>query len=343
MNEIINDLPQPIRKFAKMVINTIGTHYLLPFHKYITDAKANEIEIIGKTIDKVSKETNGLSIAYHNNELSITVDNNKSMSNTENAVNNEMPLKRIGERIMFQEIQRQQNIDAVIGNGYEEIAKEQSVSEEPVDQGWAFRFFQYAADICNEDIQKIWGKILAGEVKQPGSCSLRTLEKIKNLSKHEAELFTKIATLVIRCNNAYFIPNEEILYAKYGIVFDEFLNMNECGLIEVIPMLVLSFTIQKDNPTPLSIKQIVSVLSAIEKPVTIQLSQFSLTEAGKQLYKILNLDTNKDFALDYFRFLKDKYKTINVTAHNITTISYDPNTEKDIITYNKDENLLSVS
>jgi hypothetical protein len=262
------------------------------------------------------------------------------MSDTENISNNEESLKRVGERIVFQEIQKQQNIDTIVYVAWKELEKEQSVSEEPVDKSWSFRFFQDAANVCDSDVQKIWGKILASEVKQPRSCSLRTLETLKNISKKEAELFTKISTLVLCDGGNCFIPDEEILYKKYGITLDDFLNVKEYGLIDVTPMLALNFTMQKDKQkASLYNKQIVGVLSAIGNSVNIELSQFSLTEAGTQLYKILNLNTNRDFALDYFKLIKDKYKTINVTAHNLTEIFYDANNKRTMIK-SEEEDLL---
>jgi hypothetical protein len=320
-------LLQPLTKLIEAVSAGIGTLYE-PIHiKRIASANADGI----KTISKAIKETNGLSIAYHNDNLSITLDN-KDMSNTENISNNEESLKRVGERIVFQEIQKQQNIDTIVYVAWKELEKEQSVSEEPVDKSWSFRFFQDAANVCEPDVQEIWGKILAGEVKQPRSCSLRTLETLKNISKKEAELFTKISNLVL-CHSNYFVPDEKILYEKCGITFDDFLNVKEYGLIDIIPMLELRLTVQKDKQNMLYNKQIVGVFSTIENSVNMSLPQIPLTEAGTQLYKILNLNTNRDFALDYFKLIKDKYKTINVTAHNITKFIYDANIKRNGVEY----------
>jgi hypothetical protein len=262
------------------------------------------------------------------------------MTNTEQNPNNEILSQRIGERIVFQEVQKQQNIDTVIYIAYKELENEPPVPDEPVDKDWAFRFFQYAANVCDSDIQKIWGKILADKVKHPKNCSLRTLEVLKNISKKEAELFTKISTLVIQNGAHYFIPSEESLYEKYNITFNDFFNVKEYGLIEVVPMIVLPFTIQKNKQNALHNRQIAGIFSTNENTINMQLPQFPLTEAGRQLYKILNLRTNKDFALDYFKVLKDKHKTINVTAHKFTKIHYDANLKTSIIEYD-DEDLLT--
>lgn len=67
---------------------------------------------------------------------------------------------------------------------------------------WTARFFKYAADIRDDDIRKLWGKILAGEFCRPGSFSLRTLEVLHNLDQKDAELFLKFAPYVM--NSRYF-------------------------------------------------------------------------------------------------------------------------------------------
>jgi len=53
---------------------------------------------------------------------------------------------------------------------------------------WFVRFFEDAGNISDEKMQEIWAKVLAGEIKQPGSFSLRTLEVLRNLSSDEAEI-----------------------------------------------------------------------------------------------------------------------------------------------------------
>ena len=60
---------------------------------------------------------------------------------------------------------------------------------------WVSRFFDIAAGITTEQLQYLWGRILAGEIKQPGSFSLRTLDVLRNLSRKEAESFVKLGSM----------------------------------------------------------------------------------------------------------------------------------------------------
>ena len=46
-------------------------------------------------------------------------------------------------------------------------------------------------------MQKIWAKILSGEVENLGRTSLRTLDTLKNMTKRDAEMFRDICNFVI--------------------------------------------------------------------------------------------------------------------------------------------------
>jgi hypothetical protein len=312
------------QNFAKMDINfhgilklckTVGKiikYFNEPKHiKQIADAKAYEIT----TISEALRNNSDLPIKYDNGKLLIRSDNNIT---NDQKIEKEIQLEKIGNRIMFQDIRKQKNMESVIYKAFQELENEQFVSEEPVDTDWTVRFFKAVEDIGNEDMQKIWGKILASEVKQPKSYSLRTLDILRNISKDEAELFTKISTLVIYNNNDYFIPNEKSLYEKYDISFNDLYNIKESRLIDITSTLTLKFTLKNNGRIVLFNKQVVGVCRNIEQSINITLSVYFLTESGKQLYNILNLNSNsnKNFAIDYFKFLKNKHKTLQITAYN---------------------------
>jgi len=99
----------------------------------------------------------------------------------------------------------QKNIESITQKAALNLEGEPTVSEEPVNQDWTTRFFDYAEDISNIEMQELWGKILAGEIKQPKSYSLRTLDIIRNLSEDEARVFMKFASLAINSSGTLFI------------------------------------------------------------------------------------------------------------------------------------------
>ncbi len=115
--------------------------------------------------------------------------------------------ERTADRINFQEAKKQLNIESITAYAAEELKNEDPVSNEPIDEDWTSRFFNIAEDISSDEMQELWGRILAGEIKQPKSYSLRALELLKNLSKKEAEVFLKFGQLAIISSNISFVIN----------------------------------------------------------------------------------------------------------------------------------------
>lgn len=59
--------------------------------------------------------------------------------------------------------------------------------EARIDEDWMNQFTRYAEDASSEQLQQIWGRVLAGEVREPGSFSRHTLRFIAELDKETAE------------------------------------------------------------------------------------------------------------------------------------------------------------
>lgn len=62
---------------------------------------------------------------------------------------------------------------------------------------WFIRFFEAAGNISNEEMKTLWASVLAGEVHQSGSFSLRTLDTLYNMTPYEAELFADISRIIL--------------------------------------------------------------------------------------------------------------------------------------------------
>ena len=64
-------------------------------------------------------------------------------------------------------------------------------------------FFRFRSGcISSEEMQRLWARILSGEVQSPGGTSLRTLDTLRNMSKIDAEMFNDACSYV-------FLPLQE--------------------------------------------------------------------------------------------------------------------------------------
>lgn len=198
---------KPIEKLIEVISKGIGTIYKPRAIRKEAEAKAFEIEIIERAKSKALAEGKEIE--------AITIE-------------------RIQDRLIHKELRRQENIDNVTQIASQQLSQEETVSEEPVDEDWTTRFFNIVEDVSDEEMQQLWGRILAGEVKQPKSYSLRTLELLRNLSKREAEVFTRASNLVISSWNSPFLfrGKESEFLDKFNLNFEDKLLLTETGLLQ---------------------------------------------------------------------------------------------------------------
>nr|WP_314642365.1 DUF2806 domain-containing protein [uncultured Pseudomonas sp.] len=122
------------------------------------------------------------------------------------------------ERISHQEIRRQNNIDAIVKGAVEYLPSE--VSPQEVDEDWVVNFFDLGQDIGNAEMQKIWSKLLAGEVAQPGSFKARTVQAVKSLSVEDANLFTLL------CEFSFITDGDERIFPVFSHQFFNYVRAN---------------------------------------------------------------------------------------------------------------------
>jgi hypothetical protein len=90
----------------------------------------------------------------------------------------------------------------------EQRAKEETETKpKQINIDWFVRFFEDAGNVSDEMMQELWAKILAGEVKQPGRFSLRTLETLKNMSQEEARALKAVAPYAMRMGSEVYVVN----------------------------------------------------------------------------------------------------------------------------------------
>ena len=59
--------------------------------------------------------------------------------------------------------------------------------QDNIDEDWMNQFIRFAEDASSEHLQQVWGRVLAGEIHNPGSFSRHTLRFIAELDKETAE------------------------------------------------------------------------------------------------------------------------------------------------------------
>ena len=241
----------------------------------------------------------------------------------------------VKQRIQFQERKRQLNIEAVVNKAAVQLGDDLVADSEP-DHDWTARFFTEVQDVTSEDLQSLWAKVLAGEVRKVKSTSIRTLSILTNIDQGTARLFTNF------CSACMFLPPGEgvLLDARvpslggnaaqnsleaHGLDFGNLNVLNEHGLIiadynswfdyQICINLPIpaALTIPAETP-PIRIPFIFQNHPWVLIPTNqrqpskeLRLSGVALTRAGQELSRIVDLQPMNDFEKDLKGFFQKRH------------------------------------
>lgn len=295
--DIISAVVSPANKLIDNVSAAIGKVYEPHYKIKMAKAEAKQIELIGEAL-------------RNNTDVSIKYDKGEIIADTTDF---DDLVKRTQSRLGYQEICKQQNIESVTQKAYLLLSDEKECSEEPVDKDWMIRFFNSVEDISDDDMQNLWAKILAGEVKQPKSFSLRTLETLKNLSKDEALLFEKICKLKIIIEAAAYFPNYQEYWKQNDASFDDFLLLTECGLISAQSDIVSEVIVSHEMITNLTENRNIQIMaiSKAKQDKTLNIEIFPFTKIGIEISKLFECDISDENLLLFAKILKDDLQDEN--------------------------------
>ena len=184
-------ISEPIKKLIGVVSAGIGSIYRPRSIRNDADAKAYEI----RTIAAAEADA---TVIKKSGQAKAELEHIRILIEADPEI-----LNRTKMRVQSREIEGQVNIETVAEHAFAILPDK--VSEQPVATEWRRKFFLEAENICDADLQLLWGKVLAGEITSPGSYSLRTLEILKHLSS-SLSVFSSIllATLYCRANLIVF-------------------------------------------------------------------------------------------------------------------------------------------
>lgn len=292
-------LSKPVTKLVKTVSSAIGKVYEPYYHRKMTDANVYRIEQYSKVI----RDNSDVPIVYDGNEIKIN-----------NFENYEALIKRAGSRLAYQEISKQENIETIVDKACDEIKGQVLQTNEDVSPEWINRYINMAGEISTEQMQDLWAKVLAGEVIKPNSYSLKTLECLRNMSVTDAIIFERVADFVI--SDSYLF-NDNGLNSKYGITYDEILNLDDCGLINSSGLIALQKPSSNEKKILIDFCDYV-LLACSEKSQLISIKNFPLTRAGKELLRVVKKNgVNTDYMKDFIEIIQNKNRDVSFTLSKV--------------------------
>lgn len=209
----------------------------------------------------------------------------------------------IESRVTFQEQRRASNIRTVVGMAARDV-KDAEVNNHEVDHDWTVRFFTEVQDVTSEGMQRMWAKILSGEIKAPGRTSLHTLAVLKNMSQRDAELFSEVSKFVLV---DFIFSGGEYLQDVAGYPsFENLVKLESYNLVKTsqflrktIPLPNSKFFIARSGNTLYRV-----FLTGNETPIKVPC--YALTPQGKELYSLTEATLDSGCARALARFISEK-------------------------------------
>lgn len=286
--EVTKNLSQPLCKLLECVSAGCGKIYEPCHIKRMAKAKAHELNVIAESL----RNNQDIPIQYQDGIIRADGNIQQNLA------------QRAAVRVGHQEMTKQLNIESVVGMAASELEKQEYVPDYPVDKDWMMRFFEYASRVNNEEIQKLWSKILTGEVQKPGSFSPRTLDVLRNLSRKEAELFHKISEITLNTGTYSFLYGDNDLTAKHGIDFYSIITLADGGLISATSLSYMASILNSNVPLFYNDEHVCLISPISEVQNNIQFAIYTLTQAGNELKSLIQPKTNNSFMFDVVNNIK---------------------------------------
>ena len=290
---VLNALPTS--KLIDTVSKGIGK-VCEPWHKRkMTDATVYEINEIGEAL----RNNSDVLVVYNKGEVAAQLPELKELA------------ERTQLRLGYQELKKQYNIEKVVEAAYHELEQKTVVSDEPVDDDWICSFFDFVANVSSEQMQILWGKLLSGEVTQPGTYSIRTLDILRKLTQKEAFLFKRIVPYILVCwgdeektYKDYFVFADMVAEESFGIKHSDIFTLFQSGLISAGNHCAGTRIMPNEHFVIEGLGYNIAITNKDLKPYNMAGESYILTEAGRELYSVI-MELGVELAsVDYFEECK---------------------------------------
>lgn len=288
----IAGLSDPIKRLIEVCASGIGKLYEPTYIRRMADARSYELKTLVKTI---SQNDTNIDIKFSGDTTELKLES------------------QLLHRMMYRQSKIDANTAKIVANAANELNDSASIPAELPATDWIERFFMFAGNISDSDLQEIWGKILSGEISKPQTYSLRLLSILNDLSKNEAQIFKQLTNLIIRTGSDFFVfrSKEKDFHKSLGsLTFKQFLVLADSGLMN--PSTTINLNVRSTNNALKSvfIYQTRAILIESNSEVDFNIPIYKLTSTGEQLLNLINNSCEENTA--YFDTVANEIKNKNV-------------------------------
>ena len=256
--------------------------------------------------------------------------------------------QRAGNKFAEKIIREQVNLDKISAATINELNKAESDSstdqtadsgeEKTVNDDWLNSFEEEARQKSTEDMQFLFGRILAGEIRKPGTYSILAVKTLGKLDQNAAVPFKKLCSvcvmleiptvgsvLDVRAPSLSGNAGSNAL-SKYGLGFDQLNILHEYGLIisDYNSWFDYKLCLLNKNP-PVTIPfrhqgryWVLSPSPGRDNNQEFRVSGVALSRAGRELFPIVDQDPMNEYTQDLKKFFAGQnLQMLEVPSQNI--------------------------
>jgi len=292
-------LSKPLTRLVEVISKGVGAVSQPYLIRKKADAKAYEVHTIASALKEVADKYH-LPVVFKGGEVDVW----QKPEDGTLVLNHDLPVIRSNRRVDYQQRKCQHNIESITAAAAEELAGESDVSSELPDEDWISRFFRTAEDVSSTQMQELWGRILAGEIKKPRSYSLKTLDFVRNLTKDDADMLERLSKLAVSYEGWPFIPchNDKWLADKRKIYHSHYFAAGELGAMYPTDLIYRTFRSSEINQETFIAGNILLIVDRAKITSEIELPVWKFTNIGKEILQLIKIDGDLDQIIELGRF-----------------------------------------
>ena len=233
-------------------------------------------------------------------------------------------VRKFGHRVLREQV----NLDLISQKAASEIrdASESNKESGPEESGeaisddWLNAFETEARQKSTEEMQTLFGKILAGEIRKPGSYSTRSVKILGSFDQNIADHFLRLCSISVSLFPDIRVPSlggdaGNNALKEYGLDFDTLNLLNEHGLIiseynswrEYMPCVVFPGVAQGAAFIPFVYQGrhwILMPRSSDKVGKKLRISGVALTQSGRELFRIVKVEPMEKYSRELTQFFE---------------------------------------
>jgi hypothetical protein len=288
----LTGLSKPLRRLIEVISRGVGAVSASYLIKKNALAKAEEIKTIAAALSHVAEQHN-LPVHYKDGSVEIWQKPDDNSLVLESSDHDE----RADRRVDYQKRKRQHNVESITAAAAAELVDDGDVAENAPDEDWVSRFFKAAEDVSSEQMQGLWGRILAGEIKKPGSFSLKALDVLRNITRSDADLYEHVGRLALKHSSASFIAVEDLdwLQRERGVHQWHHFAIGELGAMYQTDLAMRFFMEGPAKEAVVISGGFILVLQSTSDTSEITLPIWKFTGVGQELLQLISTKGDQEY------------------------------------------------